>query len=149
MKRVFRLPWTRRRIDAELRSEFQFHLRERVEQFIAAGMSRADAEAEATRRFGDFEAYRRMAQQIDEETMRQRSTQEFFDGIVREIGFAMRVLGRTPTFSLIAFITLALGIGATTAIFTVLDAVVLRPLPYRNPDRLVSVRHPTTVPGNG
>lgn len=149
MKRVFRLPWTRRRIDAELASEFQFHLQERVEQFVAAGMPRSEAEAEATRRFGDFDAYRKLAQQIDEETMRQRTTQEVFDGIRREISFAGRSLGRTPSFSLIAFLTLALGIGATTAIFTVLDAVVLRPLPYREPGTLVSVLHPTTVPGSG
>ena len=57
-------------LGAELGVEFQFHLQERVEQFVAAGMSRADAEAEAARRFGDFESYRRLAKQIDEETMR-------------------------------------------------------------------------------
>ncbi len=67
----------------------------------------------------------------------------------REIRHSARVLLRTPAFSLIAFITLALGIGATTAIYTVLDAVALRPLPYRNADRLVSVLHPATVPGTG
>src|SRR3954469_700751 len=82
MKRVFRLPGSRRRIDAELASEFQFHLQERVEQFVASGMTRAEAEAEAQRRFGDFEAYRRLAQQIDEETMRQRSFREFIGTIV-------------------------------------------------------------------
>jgi putative ABC transport system permease protein len=149
VKRVFRLPWTRRRIDAELAVEFQFHLQERVEQFVAAGMSRADAEAEAARRFGDFESYRQLALQIDEETMRQRTFQEFFHTIRRETSLALRVLLRTPGFSAIAFTTLALGIGATTAIFTVLDAVVLRPLPYARSGELVSVLHPTTVPGNG
>jgi hypothetical protein len=69
--------------------------------------------------------------------------------IGRELRFAARVLRGTPAFSLIAFLTLALGIGATTAIYTVLDAVVLRPLPYRGADRLVSVLRPATVPGNG
>lgn len=149
MKRVFRLPWTSRRIDAELFAEFQFHLQERVEQFVAAGMSRPEAEAEARRRFGDFESYRALARHIDEETMRQRTFQEFLGTIRREAGLAVRVLRRTPGFSVLAFTTLALGIGATTAIFTVLDAIVLRPLPYAGADRLVSVLHPTTVPGSG
>jgi predicted permease len=149
MKRAFRLPWSRQRIDAELSVEFQFHLQERIEQFVASGMSRADAEGEAQRRFGDFEAYRKMAQQIDEETMRQRSLQEFIDTIGREVGLAARVLRRTPAFTVIALATLALGIGASTAIFTVLDAVVLRPLPYREPERLATVLHPATVPGSG
>jgi putative ABC transport system permease protein len=74
---------------------------------------------------------------------------EIFDALRRELPHAARVLLRTPSFSLIAFITLAVGIGATTAIYTVLDAVVLRPLPYRGVERLVSVLHPATVPGNG
>jgi len=149
MKRVFRLPWTRRRIDAELAVEFQFHLQERIEQFVASGMTRDAAEAEATRRFGDFDAHRKLAQRIDEETMRQRTFQEFIDSLGREIALAGRVLKRTPSFTFIALVTLALGLGASTAIFTVLDAVVLRPLPYRESDRLVSVLHPATVPGSG
>jgi predicted permease len=149
VKRVFKLPWTRRRIENDLRNEFQFHLQERIEQFVAAGMTWDAAEAEATRRFGDFESYRRLVRQIDEETMRQRNIREFFDNVRREIDFAVRALARTPSFSVIAFVTLALGIGATTAIFTVLEAVVLRPLPYRDASSLVSVVHPTTVPGNG
>lgn len=149
MKRVFRLPWTRRRIDAELGVEFRFHLQERVEQFVASGMTRAAAEAEAARRFGNFEAHRRLAQQIDEETMRQRTFQEFIDMISREVALAARVLRRTPAFSLIALATLSLGIGASTAIFTVLDAVVLSPLPYREPGELVSVLHPASVPASG
>lgn len=74
---------------------------------------------------------------------------ELFDTIAREVRYSARTLWRSPAFSLINLITLAVGIGATTAIYTVLDAVVLRPLPYRNADRLVSVLHPTTVPGNG
>jgi len=72
-----------------------------------------------------------------------------FDMLKRELPRAARVLLRAPSFSLIAFVTLAAGIGATTAIYTVLDAVALRPLPYRDAGRLVSVLHPATVPGNG
>ena len=71
------------------------------------------------------------------------------DSVGREVRHAARALARTPAFTIIAVATLTIGIAATTSIYTVLDAVVLRPLPYRNADRLVSVLHPATVPGNG
>jgi putative ABC transport system permease protein len=148
-RRAFRLPFTTARIDAELGDEFRFHIEERIAQFMATGMSRAEAEAEVRRRFGDLEQYRSLTKQIDEDTMRQRGRLELLDTVRREVRHAARVLLRTPAFSLIAFITLALGIGAATAIFTVLDAVVLRPLPYPDAGELVSVLHPATVPGSG
>lgn len=148
-RRGIQLPFGKRRIDRALDDEFRFHMEERVEQFIASGMSRDDAEAEVRRRFGDAEAYHQLARQIDEETMRQLHRFEFFAALRRETARSARILLRTPAFSFIAFLTLAIGIGATTAIFTVLDAVVLRPLPYQDADRLVSVLHPTTVPGSG
>ncbi|HEY4219365.1 MAG TPA: ABC transporter permease [Gemmatimonadaceae bacterium] len=81
--------------------------------------------------------------------MPDRSRIPLFEVITREVRHSARLLLRTPAFSLIAFVTLAIGIGATTAIYTVLDAVALRPLAYRNADRLVSILHPATVPGNG
>jgi predicted permease len=142
MKRVFRLPWTRRRIDAALRDEFRFHMDERVEQFVAAGMPRPDAEREAIRRFGDLEAYRRTVQRIDEEIMRRKTLADTIRSISREFGLAGRALLRTPGFFFITLVTLALGIGATTSIFTLLDAVVLRPLPYPDADRLVKLTSP-------
>src|ERR1051325_11280074 len=67
---------------------------------------------------------------------------ETLDTLVREIRHAARTLRRAPTFSLMTLVTLALGIGASTAIFTLLDAVVLRPLPYPNADRLVTLSSP-------
>ena len=150
LRRAFRLPATRRHIEQDVDAELRFHIDGRVEELIERErLSRSDAEAEARRRFGDYDAYRREARDIDQRTMRDRDRIEFFDTLKREIRHSTRVLLRTPAFSLIAFTTLAIGIGATTAIYTVLDAVALRPLPYRNADRLVSVLHPATVPGNG
>ncbi len=148
-RRALYLPPSKRRIDSALRDEFRFHVEERVEQFMAAGMSRADAEAEVRRRFGDAEAWHHMAKQIDEETMRQTRRFELFDTLRRETARAFRVLVRTPAFSLMALLTMSLGLGATTAIYTVLDAVVLQPLPYRDSHELVSLLHPATVPGSG
>ena len=74
---------------------------------------------------------------------------ELVHSLHRELHQALRSLRRAPSFTIIALTTLSLGLGATTAIYSVLDSVVLRPLPYRNADRLVAVLHPTTVPGNG
>jgi len=148
-RRVFRLPMRRERLSEVLDDELRFHVEERVRDLEAHGMSRADAEREARRRFGDYESYRTLTQLIDETTMRNRSRMELWGTIRREVSHAARVLGRTRAFSLIAFITLAVGIGATTAIFTVLDAVILRPLPYPSAEQLVSVMHPTAAPGSG
>ncbi len=148
-KRGINLPPSKRRIDAALRDEFRFHLEERIEQFVTAGMTREQAEREVRRRFGDVETWHQMARQIDEETMNQDRRFEFFETLRRETGRSLRVLLRTPAFSLMALLTLALGIGATTAIYTVLDAVVLRPLPYPASHELVSILHPATVPGSG
>src|SRR5687768_13929343 len=78
-----------------------------------------------------------------------RRRSDLFANVRRELALAIRALRRAPGFSTIALVTLALGIGATAAIFCVLNAIVLRPLQYRNPEGLVSVLHPTTVPGTG
>lgn len=143
------IPASRRRLDRVVDDEFRFHIEERIAEFVASGMTREQAEAEVQRRFGDIRQYHRQTRDIDEATMRTRDRFEFLGALQRETARAARVLWRTPSFSLIAFLTLASGIGAVTAIFTVLDAVVLRPLPYATSGRLVSVLHPATVPGSG
>jgi hypothetical protein len=148
-RRAFQLPRATDRLDAELEAEFRFHLEERIDEFVAQGMSRADAEREVGQRFGDREAYLRRARAIDAVALRQERRSALLRTLGREMRRAARVLRRDRAFTVIAFLTLALGLGATTAIFTVLDAVVLRALPYRDAGRLVSVMHPATVPGSG
>jgi predicted permease len=148
-KRAFSLPPSKAQIEKELRDEFQFHIDERIEQFVAEGMTREQAKAEVERRFGDYESHRMLTKQIDEETMHIRQRREWFRNLLRELRLAARSLRRAPGFTAIALITLTLGIGATTAIFSVLDAVVLKPLNYPHPEQLVSILHPATVPGSG
>lgn len=143
------MPPSNARIDDELRDEFRFHIEERIEQFMAEGMSRAQAEREVARRFGDYEQHRALTKQIDQDTMHIRRRSERLRDLQRELGLAFRSLRRSPGFTAVALGTLALGIAAATGIFSVLDAVVLRPLPYRNAQELVSVLHPATVPGSG
>ena len=148
MRRVFRL-LTRSRVAGEVDDELAFHIEGRIRELEATGMSRAEAEREARKRFGDYAAYRAETKSIDEASYTRAARIEWRDAIAREVKHSARVLWRTPAFTAIAFVTLAIGIGATTAIYSVLEGVVLRPLPYPEPDRVVSLLHPTTVPGTG
>lgn len=139
LRRVFRLPVTRQRIGDEVNAELRFHIEERIEELMARGMTRLQAEREERERFGDLESYRQQMRAVDEHIAREERRMEFFDSLGREVRQAVRALARSRAFSVIALVTLALGIGATTAIFTLLDAVVLRPLPYTDAGRLVNV----------
>jgi predicted permease len=140
VRRVFRLPATKDRLRAELDDELRFHIEGRVEDLMAReGLSRDAAEREARRRFGDVAAYRAETRTIDDTMLDRRNRLDLFDAIRREARHAARSLARTPTFSVIVVVTLALGLGAATAIFTLLDRVVLRPLPYPNANRLIHI----------
>ncbi len=138
LRRVFRLPATPRGTRRELDDELRFHLDGRVEELMEREhLARPDAEREAQRRFGDYETYRREMQHIDLAMRQRRNRMEVVETLRRETRHALRSLSRAPSFSVITLVTLMLGLGAATAIFTMLDRVVLRPLPYANSDRLI------------
>jgi predicted permease len=141
---VFRLPASDQRLAREVDDELRFHIEGRIDELVAEGWPRDAAEIEARRRFGDYGEYRRQARDIDIETQHRRRRMDIVDASARELRQGARSLARTPAFSLVALATLALGLGATAAIFAVLDAIVLRPLPYPAPDRLVSIVHPVS-----
>ncbi len=133
------------RVEPDLTEEFENHIQMRTEENIVSGMSPDDARRDAVRRFGDLDSYRRETRVIDERIVRDRRRTDSLDALRREMRSALRSLVRNPGFSLIALLTLSLGIGATTAIFTMLDRVALAPLPYTEPGRLVVLASP--VPG--
>jgi predicted permease len=134
---VRRKEWTRADVDAELR----LHVDLRVEQLVARGWDRADAEAEARRRFGSSwdETVRNLHRsgRAREERLAMR---ERLDSLWYDFRFALRGLRRAPRFAAAAVLTLALGLGTTTVIYSLVDHVVLRSLPYDDPGRLVIVR---------
>jgi putative ABC transport system permease protein len=134
---VRRPAWT----DADVDDELRFHLEMRVEQLVARGWTREEAEVEARRRFGPSwdEAVRHLHEsgRAREERLAMR---ERLDAVWQDLRYAVRTLRRAPRFALAAVLSLALGLGATTVIFSLVDHVVLRPLPYADPGRLVVVR---------
>jgi predicted permease len=122
----------------ELNREIESHLALLEDEFAAQGMSPADARIAAKRSFGG----------VDQVKERQRDARSFrwIDDLTRDVGYAFRSLRRSPAFTVASVLTLAIGIGATTAIFSVIDRVLLQPLPLPDGDRLVMIREPERTP---
>ena len=119
------------RVSRDIDREIEFHIAERADALREQGMSDADARREARRRFGN--------RGIQAERTRDADIVGWLDSTRGDLRYALRALRRTPVFAVVAVASLALGIGANTAIYTLIDALVLRPLPVPNPEQLVQV----------
>ena len=124
---------------ADVDDEIGFHVTMRVERNIALGMSPDAARAEALERFGDVAAVRRVLVAHDEHRLTTEGRKEYVGQFVQDLRFGLRALRRTPGFAAATILTLALGIGANAAIFSVVHGIVLQPLPYAHPEQLVSI----------
>jgi predicted permease len=138
-RRAFRLPRTARTVEREVDEEIAFHIAMREAALRDAGLSGDDAHLRARQRFGPVGPVRAECVEIDRGLARRERVHDFAEECMQDLSFALRGLRRAPGFAAAAVLTLALGIGAATAIFTVVYSVLLRPLPFRDAERLVAV----------
>jgi putative ABC transport system permease protein len=123
----------RRKLEAQLDAELKDHVERQVADYVQAGISEPEARRRAHASFGGLD-------QAKEYCRDARGTR-WLDDIVQDLAYGLRVLRRSPTFTVVAVLSLALGIGANTAIFTLVNGLLLRSLPVREPDRLVMLQH--------
>src|SRR5579859_1607164 len=116
-----------RRMDAE----FRFHLESQVDDYVSQGMPRPEAELRARREFGAVE--------LAKDECRDQKPLDWLEPVFKDVKYAVRSMRRAPGFTATAIATLALGIGANTAVFSLVHGALLRPLPYPQPQRLVAV----------
>src|SRR6266513_4848943 len=133
--RFFRRSQTESELEEELRAHIQF----RADDLERSGLGRIEAERRARIEFGGHEGFK--------EECREAIAGNFIDVFLQDLRFGSRILRKSPGFAVVAILTIALGIGATTAIFSVVDATLLEPLPYPHPEQLVSIQD--DLPGLG
>lgn len=139
-KRLFRLPWrSPRQIRADIDEELSFHIAERVDALIALGLSPESARAQAMREFGDIDDARHYLDAVDRDIEAARRRSDLMSDLRQDIVYAARKLAAAPLFTLTAVLTLALGIGANTAIFSVVNGVLLKPLPFPKQERIMRI----------
>src|SRR5580692_1322271 len=119
----------RQRLEDELRAELEFHLEQENEKYVRSGVPQQEADRLARIAIGGEEQVRQQCREA-------RGT-KLFEDFLQDLRYGARAMARSPVFTTTIILTLALGIGSCTAIFSIVDAVLLRPLPYGHANRLV------------
>jgi hypothetical protein len=140
LRRYLRMPSrSARRITRDVEDELQLQIDLRAESLEREGLSPAEARAEARRRFGDLDDAMRYCAAVDRDAERSRRASDWLGELQQDANHTLRMLRRTPAFAAATVLTLALATGASTAVYGVLHAYLIRPMPYPNAERLVSV----------
>jgi putative ABC transport system permease protein len=119
--------------------EIAFHIETRADDLARLGIDRAQAYQQALAEFGDVKRYQNETARIDRERAREVRMKELVQSVASDLAFAARTLRRAPGFTVVAVLTLALGVGATVAVFSAVSGAILRPLPFSNAARIVHV----------
>lgn len=126
-------------VEQEIADELSFHLEMRTRELMARGLEPATARTQAERRFGDLQRVAAECADLGHHMERTMRRTQYFDELRRDGRFALRQLRKTPAFTVVAVLTLALGIGATSAVFSLVHGILLKPLPFPESGRLVQV----------
>lgn len=139
MRRSLRSWLWRVPVDQEVEEELAFHLEMRTRELMERGMSLEEARHTARRRMGDLASLKRTCAELGRKRDREMRLTQWLEELRDDVRFAVRQMWRAPGFTAVAVITLALGIGANSAIFALVDATLLRPLPFPDHERLVMI----------
>jgi len=123
----------RSRIDEEMEEELRAHIQDRASDLERSGLPRAEAERRARLEFGGYQKFK--------EEIREAQGTHFLESLIQDLRFGLRILLKSPGFTAVSVLTLALGIGANTAIFTMANGLMLHTLPVRDPRQLVELLH--------
>jgi predicted permease len=136
---------------ADLDDEIAFHVAARIDELVASGMTPEQAEHAALTRLGNLARFRAQTLRVDQQLERERTMRDRLEAILADANFGVRQLKRSPALAIAAILCFALGIGVNSAIFSIVNGVLIRPLPYRDADRIVVINEgaPKMGPGMG
>src|ERR1700676_1366023 len=129
---------------ADVKDEVRFHLEAKTDDLISQGWHPEAAREEAERQFGDLGTVRRIGRQMGEKAERRKRLTDHWTDLLQDVRYTFRTLGRDPGFAIVSILILALAIGANIAVFSVVNTLLLRPLPFPNAHELAWIAPPPT-----
>jgi putative ABC transport system permease protein len=139
VRRLFRVADRSADALADVDDELRFHIESRIAELVARGRSLDEARRSAIADFGDLRGYRDQTLHIDRQYAREARMREWIQSVVADLRYAVRAFARSRAFTAAALVCIALGVSVTTTIFSAVDAILIRPLPYHDADRLIAV----------